>query len=85
MFDLQRFADDIPQELAGISEDVVRNIMAKASQSTEAQNSVDNPVDANDPENVKVSYSRFKETLDQKTEFERELAAYRERFGMAAA
>ncbi|MBR3746524.1 MAG: hypothetical protein IKN27_06140 [Selenomonadaceae bacterium] len=31
MFDLQRFADDIPQELAGISEDVARNIMAKAA------------------------------------------------------
>ena len=29
------------------------------------QNPTDNPVDAGDPENVKVSYSRFKETLDQ--------------------
>lgn len=78
MFDLQRFADDIPQELAGISEDVARNIMAKASQPAV---STDNPVDANDPENVKVSYSRFKETLDKKNEYEQELAAYRERFG----
>ena len=82
MFDLQRFADEIPQELAGISEDVARNIMAKASQSTESPNSsAGSPVDANDPENVKVSYSRFKETLDKKNEFEQELAAYRERYG----
>ncbi|MBR4383780.1 MAG: hypothetical protein IKP64_09510 [Selenomonadaceae bacterium] len=82
MFDLQRFADDIPQELAGISEDVARNIMAKASQSTDApKNSDGSPVDANDPENVKVSYSRFKETLDKKNEYEQELAAYRERYG----
>lgn len=82
MFDLQRFADDIPQELAGISEDVARNIMAKASQSTDAPKSSDgSPVDANDPENVKVSYSRFKETLDKKNEYEQELAAYRERYG----
>ncbi|MBR1645900.1 MAG: hypothetical protein IJ685_03885 [Selenomonadaceae bacterium] len=82
MFDLQRFADDIPQELAGISEDVARNIMSKAAQTSEPQkNSDGSPVDANDPENVKVSYSRFKETLDRKNEFERELAAYRERYG----
>ena len=79
MFDLQRFADDIPQELAGISEDVARKIMAKAA--VPQKNSDDNPVDANDPENVKVSYSRFKETLDKKNEYEQELAAYRERFG----
>ena len=76
MFDLQRFADEIPQELAGISEDVARNIMAKA-----ADNSANNSVDTDDPENVKVSYSRFKETLDKKNEIEQELAAYRERFG----
>ncbi len=82
MFDLQRFAEaPIPQELAGVSEDVARTIMAKASQTQPTQNSTDNPVDAGDPENVKVSYSRFKETLDQKNEFERELAAYRERYG----
>ena len=82
MFDLQRFADaPIPQELAGVSEDVARTIMAKAAQTQPSQNPSDNPVDAGDPENVKVSYSRFKETLDQKNEFERELAAYRERYG----
>ena len=55
--------------------------MAKAAQPQPSQNPTDNPVDAGDPENVKVSYSRFKETLDQKNEFERELAAYRERYG----
>ena len=82
MFDLQRFAEaPIPQELAGVSEDVARTIMAKAAQPQPSQTPADNPVDADDPENVKVSYSRFKEALDQKNEFERELAAYRERYG----
>ena len=86
MFDLQRFADEapkapIPQELAGISEDVARDIMARAAQPASQNNSTNSPVDANDPENVKVSYSRFKETLDQRNELERELAAYRERYG----
>lgn len=81
MFDLQRFAEEkaIPEELAGISEDVARNIMAQAARP--AANSTNSPVDANDPNDVKVSYSRFKETLDQKNDIERQLAAYRERFG----
>lgn len=80
MFDLQRFADDkaIPEELAGVSEDVARNIMAQAAQPAAQSN---NTVDANDPNDVKVSYSRFKETLDQKADIERQLAAYREKFG----
>lgn len=81
MFDLQRFADEkeIPEELAGVSEDVARNIMAQAAGGgNPAGNS---PVDANDPNDVKVSYSRFKETLDQKADIERQLAAYREKFG----
>lgn len=84
MFDLQRFAEEtpIPEELAGISEDVARNIMAKSQQSAEVQQTTqDSPVDAGDPNDVKVSYSRFKETLDQRNAMERELAAYRERFG----
>ena len=70
MFDLQRFAEEtpIPEELAGVSEDV-------------QQSAQDSPVDTNDPNDVKVSYSRFKETLDQRNAMERELAAYRERFG----
>ena len=77
MFDMQRFAEDnaIPAELEGISEDVARNIMAQA---TEVEKPApDSPVDANDPNDVKVSYSRFKETLDQKND----IAAYREKFG----
>ena len=81
MFDMQRFAEDnaIPAELEGISEDVARNIMAQA---TEVEKPApDSPVDANDPNDVKVSYSRFKETLDQKNDIERQLAAYREKFG----
>ena len=81
MFDLQRFADEkaIPEELAGVSEDVARNIMAQAAG---GENPAGNsPVDANDPNDVKVSYSRFKETLDQKADIERQLAAYREKFG----
>ena len=81
MFDIQRFANEknIPAELEGISEDVARNILAQASDTVATAN--DNPVDANDPSDVKVSYSRFKETLDQKNDIERQLAAYREKFG----
>lgn len=81
MFDLQRFAEPIPEELAGISEDVARNIMSKAAQPADTEKSADNPVDTTNPNDVKVSYSRFKETLDQRNDFERELAAYREKYG----
>ena len=83
MFDLQRFAEEapIPQELAGISEEVARNIMSQAQAHAEEKSAQETPVDANDPNDVKVSYSRFKETLDQRNEMERQLAAYRERFG----
>lgn len=81
MFDIQRFAEEqaIPAELAGVSEEVARNIMAQASDT--GKPATDSPVDANNPNDVKVSYSRFKETLDQKNEVERQLAAYREKFG----
>ncbi len=81
MFDIQRFAEEkaIPAELAGISEDVARNIMVQANEAEKP--ATDSPVDANDPNDVKVSYSRFKETLDQKNDIERQLAAYREKFG----
>ena len=83
MFDIQRFAEEkaIPAELAGISEEVARNIMEQATQPAAPEKPADSPVDANDPNDVKVSYSRFKETLDQKNDIERQLAAYRERFG----
>lgn len=83
MFDIQRFAEEkaIPEELAGISEEVARNIMEQAVQPAAPEKSADNPVDANDPNDVKVSYSRFKETLDQRNDLERQLAAYREKFG----
>lgn len=81
MFDIQRFAEEnpIPAELAGVSEEVARNIMAQANDT--GKSTTDSPVDANNPNDVKVSYSRFKETLDQKNEIERQLAAYREKFG----
>ena len=81
MFDIQRFAEEkaIPAELAGISEDVARNIMVQANEAEKP--ATDSPVDANDLNDVKVSYSRFKETLDQKNDIERQLAAYREKFG----
>lgn len=83
MFDIQRFADEkaIPAELAGISEEVARNIMEQATQPAAPEKPADSPVDANDPNDVKVSYSRFKETLDQKNDLEQQLAAYREKFG----
>lgn len=83
MFDIQRFAEEktIPAELAGISEEVARNIMEQAAQPADPKKPTDNPVDANDPNDVKVSYSRFKETLDQRNDLERQLAAYREKFG----
>lgn len=83
MFDIQRFADEkaIPAELAGISEEVARNIMEQATQPATPEKPADSPVDANDPNDVKVSYSRFKETLDQKNDLEQQLAAYREKFG----
>ena len=83
MFDIQRFADEkpIPTELEGISENVARDVMAQATEANKPAAGANNPVDTNDPNDVKVSYSRFKETLDQKNEIERTLAAYREKFG----
>lgn len=73
----------IPKELAGVPEDIARDIISKSSAQIEtpAENS-----DTTESENeTSVPYKRFKETLDQKNEISQQLAAYRERYGDLSA
>ena len=67
----------IPKELAGVPEDIARDIMAKAAVQNEPP--AENPAPAENE--TSVPYKRFKETLDQKNEISQQLAAYRERYG----
>lgn len=78
----------IPKELAGIPEDIARDIMAKAAAQNEtpAENPAPQPEsNAETAEETSVPYKRFKETLDQKNEIAQQLAAYRERYGDISA
>lgn len=73
----------IPDELAGIPEDIARDIISKAATQNETPAENPAPATSNTPaENeTSVPYKRFKETLDQKNEIAQQLAAYRERYG----
>lgn len=85
----------IPDELEGLSENVARQIMEKtAAQNPEPPAEFDEVDDdgnyngEKDLSRVKIPYSRFKQTIDQKNElatkaneFEKQLAAYKQRFG----
>lgn len=86
----------IPEDLAGISEEVAREMMAKsaAENSTQVESEFDevdddgNYTGEKDLSRVKIPYSRFKQTIDQKNElatkasdFEKQLALYKQRFG----
>lgn len=111
-FDLQLFADEesetvevtIPDELAGISEDVAREIMTEADYSEDAEveteveeevkedtiiveaNNENNTEESEDSEIVKtpsqnIPYKRFKEVVDKRNDLEKQLEAYKARFG----
>lgn len=72
----------IPKELAGVPEDIARDIMSKAAVKSETP--AENPPAESENE-TSVPYKRFKETLDQKNEISQQLAAYRERYGDISA
>ncbi len=92
----QENLEPIPEELAGVSENIAREMMAKSAEqnSTQVENEVDevddegNYTGEKDLSRVKIPYSRFKQTIDQKNELatkasdaEKLLAQYRQRFG----
>ena len=101
MFDIQRFSDEenqsaenkveqtpIPEDFAGISEEVARDVMQKYAEqnptSAEEKDEFDkegNYTGDKDVADVNIPYSRFKETLDKQKEFEKQLKAYQEKFG----
>ena len=72
----------IPKELAGVPEDIARDIMSKAAVKSETP--AENPPTESENE-TSVPYKRFKETLDQKNEISQQLAVYRERYGDISA
>lgn len=85
----------IPEEFEGISEEVAREMMAKTAEySTRVESEFDevddegNYTGEKDLSRVKIPYSRFKQSIDQKNEFatkaseyEKQLALYKQRFG----
>ena len=82
---------DIPEELSDISEDIARDILREHADKSSGENNAPAPAEEFDAEgnytgngnvdNVKIAYSRFKETLDKQKDAEKQLAAYRARFG----
>ena len=82
---------DIPEELSDVSEDIARNILREHADKNSAEVETPKPAEEFDAEgnytgdgnidNVKIAYSRFKETLDKQKDAEKQLAAYREKFG----
>lgn len=87
----------IPEELEGISENIARQIMEKSAVQNKENEPVAEFDDVDDDGNykgekdlskVKIPYSRFKQAIDKKnesetkmSEMEKQLAAYRQRFG----
>ena len=81
----------IPEELSDVSEDIARNILREHADKNSAEVETPKPAEEFDAEgnytgdgnidNVKIAYSRFKETLDKQKDAEKQLAAYREKFG----
>ena len=71
----QKNLEPIPEDLAGVSEEIARDIMAKSSQ--ENSIAIESEIDEVDDEGnytgekdlsrVKIPYSRFKQTIDKKT------------------
>ncbi len=82
---------DIPEELSDISEDIARDILREHADKSSEENDAPAPAEEFDAEgnytgdgnvdNVKIAYSRFKETLDKQKDAEKQLAAYRAKFG----
>lgn len=80
----------IPDELEGIPENIARDIMAKATEKTEPSANEPAPAPApaqtsEQPAETSVPYQRFKDVIDQKGELEKQIAAYRERYGDISA
>lgn len=77
----------IPEELAGIPEDIARDVMKKASEISNTPKPAETPPTETpvetktDDTETAVPYKRFKEIIDQKNELAQQIAAYRERYG----
>jgi len=90
MFEIQRFADEvnIPEELSDISEDIAREVIQEHGEKTAEVEKPAEEIDAEgnytgdkNVEDVQISYSRYKDALDKQKDIEKQLAAYREKFG----
>ena len=77
----------IPDELAGIPEDIARDVLKKAAEISNAskpaeESPAETPAETKtDDTETAVPYKRFKEIIDQKNELAQQIAAYRERYG----
>ena len=81
----------IPEELSDISEDIARDVLREHAEKNNESETPSTPIEEFDAEgnytggkdiaNVQIGYSRYKETLDKKNEYEKQLAAYRAKFG----
>ena len=88
-FEIQRFAEEvaqqntIPEELEGISEEIAHDVMQTQAEEkpTEEIDAEGNYTGDKDVGDVKIDYARYKETLDKQKDIEKQLAAYREKFG----
>lgn len=89
---MQRFADEnsvnIPEELSDISEDIAHEVIQKHEEETAEVEKPAEEIDAEgnytgekNVEDVQISYSRYKDALDKQKDIEKQLAAYREKFG----
>ena len=85
--DIKENLPPIPEELAGIPEDIARDVMAKAAEISNTTKPVESTTEKTSESNTEdngetaVPYKRFKEIIDQKNELAQQIAAYRERFG----
>ncbi|MBO6178525.1 MAG: hypothetical protein J6M62_03575 [Selenomonadaceae bacterium] len=80
--------EEIPPELEGISEDVARDIMAKAQKQEEEKQDEEAAASQesdNIPEGLShqshIPYARFKKQVDRTNELKAQLAAYQQRYG----
>ena len=89
--------EDIPEELAGLPEDIARETMREASTPESTATESDSEPQSADADsdtkpvsedetvlnqpNYKVPYTRFKEEIDKKKSLEEQLAAYKKQYG----
>lgn len=86
--------EPIPEEFAGLEESTAREMMNKYAEENKPDSEFDEVDDDGnysgdkDLSRVKIPYERFKQTIDEKNKYEsrvndveKELAAYRQRYG----